>query len=336
MRIALAEARKGFGVTSPNPTVGAVLVVGNRIVARGHHRGAGFPHAEVECLRSFDRPISTNATLYVTLEPCSTTGRTPACTTEIIKAGFKTVVIGAIDPNPRHSGRGIELLRNAGIETRSGILAGECASMNEAFNKWIVSGQPFVVAKCGMSLDGKLTRPPRETRWITGLPARSDAHQLRAQVDAILVGAETVRRDNPRLTVRGVHGARQPFRVVLTKSRNLPPRAHLFADRFAKKTLVYQNKSLDFVLSDLGEKNITSVLIEGGGDVLSQALEKRRIDKIQVYIGPVITGGPVLAFGGRGAQSTSQGVRLQRVSFRKLGQNICVIGYPNYPGHKAE
>jgi len=336
MQIALTEARKGLGLTSPNPAVGAVLVVGNRVIARGHHRGAGFPHAEIECLRNLDRPVSKDAALYVTLEPCSTTGRTPACTAEIIKAGLKTVAIGAIDPNPRHSGRAIKLLQNAGIETRSGILADECALMNETFNKWIVSGQPFVMAKCGMSLDGKLTRPPRETRWITSPRARKDAQQLRAQFDAILVGAETVRRDNPHLTVRGVRGARQPIRVVMTRSGNFSRHARVFTDRFAKKTIIYQNKSLDFVLRDLGRRNITSLIIEGGGDILSQALEKRRIDKIQIYLGPVITGGPVLAFGGRGAESTLHGVRLQPVSFQKLGQDVCVIGYPNYPRSETE
>src|SRR5438445_4241017 len=213
MRAGLNEAKKGLGPTSPNPAVGAVLVVGNRIVARGHHRRAGRDHAEVECLRNFPGAVPARATLYVTLEPCSTEGRTAPCADAILKAGVRNVVVGAIDVNPRHSGKGIARLRDAGVRLREGILAEECALHNEAFNKWIVARRPFVIAKCGMSLDGRLTRPPGEPRWITNRAARHHAHQLRARVDAILVGAETVRVDNPRLNVRGARGARQPWRV---------------------------------------------------------------------------------------------------------------------------
>src|SRR6266567_2542662 len=213
MRAALREARKALGQTSPNPVVGAVLVIDNRIVAKGHHREAGRDHAEIECLRGFGADVPARATLYVTLEPCSTAGRTAPCTDAILKAGVRSVVVGAIDVNPRHSGKGVMQLRNAGVKVRQGVLADECARLNEAFNKWIVTGQPFVIAKCGMSLDGRLTRPPSESRWITGRDARRDAHQLRARVDAVLVGAETLRADNPRLTVRGVRRVRQPWRV---------------------------------------------------------------------------------------------------------------------------
>jgi diaminohydroxyphosphoribosylaminopyrimidine deaminase/5-amino-6-(5-phosphoribosylamino)uracil reductase len=328
MRAALREARKSLGRTSPNPAVGAVLVVQNQIVARGHHRRAGLPHAEVECLRNFGRAIPKGAILYVTLEPCSTVGRTPACTDEIIRSGLKTVVIASIDVNPRHSGRGVELLRNAGIEVRTNILATECAAMNEAFNKWIVAGQPFIVAKCGMSLDGRLVRPPTESRWITSAAARRHAHKLRAQVDAILVGAETVRIDNPRLTVRGVGDAVQPLRVIVTRSGNLPRRARVFTDRFADKTLVYRKKSLNFVLQDLGKKNVTSVLIEGGGNILGQALDERKIDKVHLYLGPILTGGPVIAFAGRGTDLPRHAAYLERIQYQRLGQDLFISGYP--------
>src|SRR6266404_8445802 len=251
MRAALNEAMKALGQTSPNPAVGAVLVVGNRIVATGHHRGAGRDHAEVECLRSFAAPVPARATLYVTLEPCSTEGRTAPCTDAILQAGVRNVVVGAIDSNPRHSGKGIVRLRNAGVNVREGILADECAQINEAFNRWIVTGRPFVIAKCGMSLDGRLTRPAGESRWITGRSARRHAHQLRATADAILVGAQTVRVDNPRLTVRGVRGVRQPWRVVLTRSKNVPQCARLFSDRLAARTLICRGKSLAAVLRNL-------------------------------------------------------------------------------------
>ena len=328
MRAALNEAKKALGQTSPNPAVGAVVVIDNRMVAKGHHRKVGRDHAEIECLRDFGARVPARATLYVTLEPCSTAGRTAPCTDAIIKAGIKNVVVGAFDVNPRHSGKGIVQLRNAGVKVREGILADECSRINEAFNKWIVCGRPFVIAKCGMSLDGRLTRPDGEPRWITDPSARRHARRLRAGVDAILVGAETVRADNPRLTVRGVRWVRQPWRVVLTRSGKLPRRACFFSDRFASRTLIYRDKSLATVLKNLGKRGITSVLIEGGGEVLGQALDARLIDKVQLYLGPSLSGGPVIAFPGRGAENTADALRLRCVSYRKIGQSVCITGYP--------
>jgi len=329
MHAALAEAEKGVARTSPNPAVGAVLVIDNQIVAKGHHREAGRPHAEIECLRDFGTPVPPRSTLYITLEPCSTFGRTGACTDAIISARIRNVVIGAADVNPRHCGRGIVQLRKAGVTVREGVLAEECTRLNEAFNKWIVTGRPFVIAKCGMSLDGRLTRTFGEPRWITGRAARHHAHALRVRVDAVLVGAETVRVDNPRLTVRGVHGARQPWRVVLTRSGRLRRRAHLFSDRFAARTLVYQQKPLAGVLKDLGKRSITSVLIEGGGEVLGEALDNRLIDKVQIYLGPILTGGPVIAFPGRGTNKTADALQLRDVRYQTIGQTVCITGYPD-------
>ena len=330
MRAALDEAKKALGRTSPNPAVGAVLVIGNRMMSQGHHREAGRAHAEIECLRNFGAQIPTRATLYVTLEPCSTAGRTAPCTAAIIMAGVKNVVIGATDPNPRHSGRGIVELRNAGVRVRDAVLAEECTRVNETFNKWIVTGRPFVIAKCGMSLDGRLTRPPRESQWITGREARLHANRLRASVDAVLVGAETVRADNPRLTVRGVRGARQPWRVVLTRSGQLPRQAHVLSDKFAAQTLVYRRKSLPSVLKDLGKRSVTSVLIEGGGEVLGEALDKRLIDKVQIYLGPILTGGPGVAFPGKGAARTADALRLREVEYQQIGQTVTITGYPDF------
>lgn len=328
MRVALKEAKKALGETSPNPAVGAVLVVDNQIVAKGHHRGAGRDHAEVECLRDFGAPVPAQATLYVTLEPCSTEGRTAPCTDAILQAGIKNVVVGAIDLNPRHAGKGIVQLRNAGLSVQEGVLADECAQINEAFNKWIVTGCPFVIAKCGMSLDGRLTRPAVEPRWITGGSARGHARELRAHVDAVLVGAETVRADNPRLTIQGTRSARQPCRVVLTRSGKLPPQARLFSDRLAARTLIYKGQSLAGVLKNLGKRGMTNVLIEGGGQVLSQALDARLIDKVQLYLGPILTGGPVIAFAGRGATNAANALRLRGVSYQRIGQSVCITGYP--------
>jgi len=328
MRAALHEAKKALGRTSPNPAVGAVLVIDNRIMARGHHREAGSDHAEIECLRNFGARVPRHATLYVTLEPCSTAGRTAPCTDAIIKAGIKNVVVGTTDVNPRHSGKGIKRLRNAGIKVRENIFSNECAQINEAFNKWIVTRCPFVIAKCGMSLDGRLTRPVGEPAWITDSSARRHARGLRDRIDAVLVGAETVRVDNPRLTVRGTRRARQPWRVVLTRSGKLPRHSRLLSDRFASRTLIYRGKSLAAVLKDLGKQGITSVLIEGGGEVLGQALDARLIDKVQLYLGPILSGGPVIAFPGQGAENTANALRLRCVSYRQIWQSVCITGYP--------
>jgi diaminohydroxyphosphoribosylaminopyrimidine deaminase/5-amino-6-(5-phosphoribosylamino)uracil reductase len=328
MRAALLQARKGLGTTSPNPAVGAVLVWRNRIIARGHHRQAGGDHAEIDCLRKLDDPIPAEAVLYVTLEPCSTRGRTAPCANYIIQRGVRRVAIGAVDPNPKHRGRAIGLLRAAGVDVSSGVLEDECTRLNEAFNKWIVTGEPFVIVKCGMSLDGYLTRPPGETRWLTSESSRTHAHQLRAVVDAILVGAETIRRDNPRLTVRKGRRGTQPWRVILTKSGRLPRNATIFRDSEKERTVVYRNRSLRAVLQELGRREITSVLIEGGGDILGQVLDQRLIDKVQIYIAPILTGGGVLAFGGEGAASAQQSLRLDSPRYEQIGQDICIAGYP--------
>lgn len=336
MRAALTEARKGLGLTSPNPAVGAVLVSKNKILSRGHHRRAGSAHAEVDCLTKLRGKMPPDATLYVTLEPCSTIGRTGACTDAIAESGVRKLVVGALDPNPKHAGRGIAKLEKAGLNVQVGVLANECTEINESFNKWIATRLPFVVAKCGMSLDGRLTAPPSEGPWLTSATARRHARRLRAQVDAILVGAETIRADNPRLTVRGQPRAKQPRRIVLSRSGKLPRVSRVFSDRFAERTSVYGDIELTALLRELGAQDVTSVLIEGGGNVLGQALDQRLIDKIQVYAAPVFTGGPTIALGGAGTDSTKNAARLHRVRYEKIGDDICVTGYPTWNRETAE
>jgi diaminohydroxyphosphoribosylaminopyrimidine deaminase/5-amino-6-(5-phosphoribosylamino)uracil reductase len=332
MRAALAEARRGLGHTSPNPAVGAVIVRGGKIVARGYHHRAGLPHAEIEALRALPKPeLAKGATIYVTLEPCSTHGRTPPCVNAIIAAGFRRVVIGTIDPNPSHAGRGVEILRAAGITVVTGVLEKECRELNAAFNHWIVTKLPLVIAKAGMSLDGRLTRPPGEGQWLTNAAARKDAHQLRAQVDAILVGAETVRRDNPRLTVRGVRGARQPWRIVMTRSGNLPKDAHLFTDEHRERTLVYRGKSLRAVLRDLGKRQITSVMIEGGGGVLGEAFDRRLVQRAHFYVAPLLCGGPAVVVSGRGVGSNAEAATIRDAIYTRLGDNLRLTGEVEYP-----
>jgi diaminohydroxyphosphoribosylaminopyrimidine deaminase/5-amino-6-(5-phosphoribosylamino)uracil reductase len=302
-----------------------VIVKSGKVIARGFHRGAGLPHAEIEALKK--TRLARGATLYVTLEPCSTHGRTPPCVEAIIAAGIGRVVIGAMDPNPAHAGRAVPILKKAGITVATEVLEQECRDLNRAFNKWIVTGLPFVIAKAGMSLDGRLSRPAGEDRWITSPASRADAHKLRAQVDAILIGAETLRTDNPQLTVRGVRGAKQPWRVVVTRSGKLPAGAHLFTDRYKDRTLVYQNKPLAAVFRDLGKRGVTSVMIEGGAKVLGCAFDKRLVDAVQFYIAPMQIGGSQSSPGGSGRRS----IRITHPEYKKTGGDIRVTGGVEYP-----
>ena len=326
LRAALLEAARGSGQTHPNPAVGAVVVKTGRILARGWHRAAGCPHAEIEALRALKNiSDARGATLYVTLEPCSTHGLTPPCTRAIIDAGIRRVVYGARDPNPSHAGRADRILKKAGVAVTRGILAKECALLNEAWNKWIATGCPFVVAKAGMSLDGCIASPPGR-RWITSEEARLDAMRLRAACGAILVGGETVRADNPRLTIRGIPSASQPWRAIWTRSGKLPRTSHLFTDEFREKTLVYENVPLREVLKDLGAKGVESVLIEGGGHTLGEAFDQRLVDRVVFYVAPALIGGGVPAIAGRGAGSNEEGLRLSDVTYQRIGPDLKIEG----------
>lgn len=326
LRAALVEAAKGRGRTHPNPAVGAVVVRNRRILSRGWHRAAGCPHAEIEALGGLKKTSDARgATLYVTLEPCSTHGRTPPCTQAIIDAGIHRVVYGARDPNPIHAGRADRILKKAGVAVTRGVLEQECALLNEAWNKWIATGFPFVVVKAGMSLDGCIASPPGK-RWITSEESRLDAMRLRAGCGAILVGGETVRADNPRLTVRGITGALQPLRVVWTRSGKLPRKSHLFTDGFRQKTLVYENVPLRKVLKDLAGKGVEKVLVEGGGRTLGEVMDRRLADSVVLYVAPVLSGGGVPAIAGRGAGSNEKGIRLKEVTYRRLGPDLKIEG----------
>lgn len=251
MRLALRLARRGYGTTSPNPMVGAVLVKGGKIIGRGWHHRAGGPHAEIEALRDAQKNghPTGGATLYVTLEPCCTHGRTPPCTEAIIAAGIKRLIAGATDPNPKHAGRGFEVLRHAGIEAvrmdeRTPHLAGECTRLNEVFNHWIVHRTPFVTVKAAMTLDGKIATAGGESKWITGEKARAFGTQLRRGSDAILVGINTILADDPSLTVRtrkkagGWKVAKPMRRVVLDSMARTPLNAKIVSDEFAASTTI--------------------------------------------------------------------------------------------------
>jgi len=342
MRRALALARRGIGRTSPNPAVGAVLVHGGKIIGEGWHRRAGMPHAEVEALadagvlspesgvlspesvvRSRDSGLRTgdsglrSSTLYVTLEPCCTHGRTPPCTGAIIAAGIRRVIVAATDPNPKHRGRGLRLLRRAGIRVEAGLLAGEATALNEPFNKWVTTGLPLVIAKAALSLDGKMATRTGDSKWITSGAARREAHKLRARVDAVMVGANTVIRDDPRLTLRhGVRG-RQPWRVVVGRC---PRTAKLLNDACRERTILFTTRggrvNLRAALRKLGRMGITSVLIEGGPTLLSAAFDAGLVDKVAFFFAPKVIAG----------SASVAKAKAVRGAWRKIGAEILFEG----------
>lgn len=325
MREAILLARRGIGKTHPNPAVGCVIVRGNKIIGRGWHKRAGGPHAEIEALRSLKNPtLAHGATAYVTLEPCSTHGRTPPCTQALTAGGVARVVTGDTDPNPLHRGRGILELRRAGLATTIGVLATECAALNPEFHWIMTSGLPWVIAKCGMSLDGRLTRPPGESRWLTSPAARADAMRLRANVDAILVGAGTIRNDNPSLTVRGTRLQGPPPWRIVWAPRSLPPdNSKIFHDSLCDQTIVIRDKNLRSALRKLRQRGINKILIEGGGHTLGCAFDAGLVREAVFYVAPLLAGGDVPSVGGRGAKAMTQ---IAHPVFRRVGSCLRISG----------
>jgi diaminohydroxyphosphoribosylaminopyrimidine deaminase/5-amino-6-(5-phosphoribosylamino)uracil reductase len=334
MRLALAQAELGLGLTSPNPAVGAVLVKDGAVIASGYHRKAGGPHAEIAALRdAAGREVDVRgATAYVTLEPCSTHGRTGACTNALIQAGITRVVYGAVDSNPDHAGGADAVLHEAGIAVTSGVLRKECSDLLRPFTKWITTGLPYVIAKAGQSLDGRLTRPPGEPQWITSEASRAHAMRLRVRCDAIMVGAETLRKDNPKLTLRGESVPAdkvQPWRIVVTRSGDVPREADVFTDAWKDRTVLLQGeRSFDEILRELATRNITSVLLEGGGNLMAQAFAARAVDEVRWYVAPIICGGGTLSVGGVDFAPSASSVRLSDVTHQIIGDNVCISGYP--------
>jgi diaminohydroxyphosphoribosylaminopyrimidine deaminase/5-amino-6-(5-phosphoribosylamino)uracil reductase len=326
MHEAVRLARRGTGLTRPNPAVGCVIAKNGRIIGRGWHCRAGWPHAEIEALRSLKNPSAARgATVYVTLEPCCTHGKTPPCTDALVAAGVSRVVIGAIDPNPQHRGRGVALLRRRKIKTKTGVLAAECEALNPEFNHAMRTGLPWVIAKCGMSLDGRLTRPPGEGQWITSPAARRDAMKLRATVDAVMVGAGTVRADDPALTLRGIKG-RQPQRVIWAPRRLPPTTAQLMRAEAAGSVVVLRHKNLRAALRELAQRGIQRVLLEGGGHTLGQAFDHRLVREVVFYIAPLLAGGKVPAVGALGIKHARQAWELADLQTRNIGGCLRLSG----------
>lgn len=362
MRLALGLARRGYGATSPNPMVGAVLTRGKRIIGRGWHHRAGLPHAEIEALRNAQKKGHSprGATLYVTLEPCSTHGRTPPCTDAIIAVGIKRVVVGTTDPNPKHAGRAFKILRRAGVEVVRGILADECARLNEAFNHWIVHGTPQVIVKAAMTLDGKIATADGESKWITGAQARTLGMKLRQGADAVLVGVNTVLADDPSLTFRPaknlkVNGQKQLRRIILDSMARTPVKAKVVRDEFAPLTTIIVSKNapkermaalakqvnvlvapltgkkpvplldLRWLLKKLGSENVTSLLVEGGGETNASFLLNGLAQRVAFFYAPKIIGGRALkAVAGDGVTKLSDAIQLQDVEWEKAGNDLAM------------
>jgi diaminohydroxyphosphoribosylaminopyrimidine deaminase/5-amino-6-(5-phosphoribosylamino)uracil reductase len=362
MRLALRLARRGYGTTSPNPMVGAVLVKGGKVIGRGWHHRAGQPHGEIEAILDATRRGNSvrGSTLYVTLEPCSTHGRTPPCTDAILKAGIKRVIIGATDPHPRHRGKGFEILKGAGVNVTAGVLAQDCARLNEAFNHWIVQRTPFVTVKAAMTLDGKIATATGESKWITGEKARAYAMKLRQGVDAILVGINTILADNPSLTARSPKSKVQSQksvtghklrRIILDSQARTPLRSKVVNDENARLTTIVVNRSapakrvfelsrranvivasgasrsdidLLWLLRRLGSENVTSLLVEGGGEVNASFLLQSLAQRVAFFYAPKILGGrdSIRAVAGKGVMRLDQAITLNSAEYRTLGPDL--------------
>ncbi len=350
--------------------VGAVLVKGGKIIGRGWTQPAGQAHAEIQALRDAQAKGNNprGATLYVTLEPCSTHGRTPPCTEAIIAAGIKQVVAGATDPNPKHSGKGFAILKRAGIKVTHGMLAEEANRLNETFNHWIVHRTPFVTVKSAMTLDGKIATANGESKWITGERARNYGMKLRQGADAILVGINTVLEDDPALTVRRIGKVQisnfrlqsPKRRIVLDSLARTPLKAKVVSDEFRALTTVVVSQAapknrvaklaervnvmiapmkkskdsaqpaidLPWLMEELGAENVTSLLVEGGGEVNASFLLGGFAHRIAFFYAPKILGGRAARKGvaGAGVQRVSEMIKLRDVEYQRLGGDLLMLG----------
>lgn len=350
MRIALEEATKGLGRTSPNPAVGAVLVKGGRIIARGFTQPAGQSHAEVMALRAAG-PRARGADLYTTLEPCNHYGRTPPCTLAILEAGVRRVISASADPNPMVNGKGITRLRRAGVEVLTGVLKEEADRLNRPFFKTILTKMPYVTLKAAVTLDGKLATATGDSRWVTGEAAREWVHRLRNRVDVILVGANTVRRDNPQLTTRlPGGGGKDPMRLVVDSHLRLKPSATVFTQRSRAKTVVatledpasrkarrltdqgvkvWQVREkrgrvdLKALMLRIAHEGLNHVLVEGGAELYGSFLRERLADELTLFLAPKLIGSQGLSWSGDlGVKLMSEALPLKDISFERMGEDL--------------
>lgn len=353
MEAALAEAAKGLGRTHPNPVVGVVIVKNGRILGRGFHKKAGTAHAEVIALEAAG-PKARGADLYTTLEPCNHFGRTPPCSEAILQAGIKRVVCASADPNPVVNGKGIARLRRAGVEVVTGVLREQADRLNRPFFKHVRTGMPWVTLKAAVTLDGKLATARGDSKWVTSEVSREHVHRLRDRVDAILIGANTARLDDPKLTTRLPNGeGRDPIRVVVDTRLALPPRLRLFTQRSPAKTIVATVASADGrkaralaragvevwqvggkgqvdlaqLLRRLGQEGLTHVLVEGGAALFGSLVRAGLADELVLFVAPKLLGGDGLSWlGPLGIGRMGDAVRLQEVSHEQSGEDLVVRG----------
>jgi diaminohydroxyphosphoribosylaminopyrimidine deaminase/5-amino-6-(5-phosphoribosylamino)uracil reductase len=360
MTLALRLAAKGQGTTSPNPMVGALVVKQSRIVGQGFHFRPGQPHAEMLALRQAG-PRAQGATLYVTLEPCChLKKRTPPCAPEVIRSGVSRVVIAMSDPNPLVKGRGTAALRRARLSVTTGIARREAEGLNKAYCHWIKTKRPYVTLKAGMTLDGQIATGSGESQWITGKPSRQEVHQLRGQVDAVLVGVGTILSDNPSLTARtGAQlkklASRQPLRIVVDSKLRVPLSAQVMARQDEARTLIATTRSapaarlraiqkkeieaialpaargrvsLRALLKELGRRGIVSLLVEGGGEMNAAMLKAKLVDHVRLYVAPMLLGGRNAkgVIGGKSPARLAQALKLRNVHTRLVGGDVVVEG----------
>ena len=356
MKLALRLAARGAGWVSPNPMVGAVVVKDGQVVGRGYHRRAGLPHAEVEALRDAGE-AARGADLYVTLEPCNHQGRTPPCTQAILAAGVRRVSIATRDPNPQVTGGGAEFLMAQGVDVTAGVLEAEARRLNEAWFHWVKTDRPWVMAKAACSLDGRIATATGESQWLTGESARAFGHRLRHHVDAILVGVGTVLADNPQLTARLPRGRSQdPIRIVLDSRLRMPLNSKLVQSNSPAPTWVATTGqappatvralkdhgvqvmvlpadagrvSLPALLHCLGERQVQSVLVEGGAETLGAFFDQRLVQQFNFFYAPKILGGsaaPAMV-GGQGVTHLGEAHIARNLSIRRLGVDLLVSGY---------
>ena len=352
MREALRAARNAVGRTSPNPLVGAVVVRDGRIISMGWHRQVGTPHAEIHALNMAGE-LACGSTLYVTLEPCSHFGRTPPCVDAIIKAGIKRVVAAMSDPNPKVAGRGFARLRDAGIDVTVGVLENEARRLNEVFLKWITTGMPFVMLKTAMTLDGKIATSTGQLKWITSESARRRVHEWRNIFDGIMVGIGTVLADNPSLTTRLEIGSRNPIRIIVDSKARTPVDYNVVVDGQAKTIIAVSERApqknidaliergveiikvgdgdrvdLRLLMKELAAREITSVMVEGGGTLNFSLLQCGLVDKINAFIAPKILGGrnALTPVEGEGFSLIDQAIELIDVETEMIGGDVLISG----------